>query len=72
MLNKIKNKLKNKNEILALAILLIITIISTSYYNYTKLKINNNYKNIINNVYFKKTLNHLFYNLEPKFKKIRH
>ena len=72
MLNKIKIKIKNKNEIFALVLLLFITIVSTTYYNYTKTKIKNNYKNIINNVYFKKTINHLFDNFEPKFKKVRH
>ena len=72
MLTKIKIKIKNKNEIFALSILIIITIIFTSYYNYTKEKINNNYKEIINNIYFKKTANHFLDNLEPKFKKIRH
>jgi murein DD-endopeptidase MepM/ murein hydrolase activator NlpD len=72
MLNKIKIKIKNKNEILALGLLIIITIISTSYYNYTKNKISNTYKEVINNIYFKKTANHFFDNLEPKFKKIRH
>ena len=72
MLNKIKIKIKNKNEIFALGILIVITIIFTSYYNYTKEKINNNYKEIVNNIYFKKTANHFLNNLEPKFKKIRH
>ena len=72
MLNKIKIKIKNKNEIFALVLLLIITIVSTTYYNYTKTKIKNNYKNIISNIYFKKTINHLFDNFEPKFKKVRH
>ena len=72
MLNKIKIKIKIKNEILALSALIIITIIFTSYYNYTKNKISNNYKEIINNVYFKKTTNHFLNSLEPKYKKIRH
>ena len=72
MLNKFKIKIKNKNEIFALVLLLFITIVSTTYYNYTKTKIKNNYKNIINNIYFKKTINHLFDNFEPKFKKVRH
>ena len=72
MINKIKLKIKNKNEILALIILFFITIIFTSYYNFTKNKINNNYKEIINNIYFKKTANHFLDNLEPKFKKISH
>ena len=72
MFNKIKIKLKKNAEIAALAALIIITIISTSFYNYNKKIIYNNYKNTINNVYFKKTISHLFKNLEPKFKKIDH
>ena len=72
MLNKIKIKSKKNAEIVALAALIIVTIISTTFYNYNKKIIYNNYKNTINNVYFKKTISHLFENLEPKFKKIDH
>ena len=72
MINKIKIKFKNKNEIIALGLLIIATIIFTSYYNFTKKKISNNYKEILNNVYFKKTSNYFLNNLEPKFKKIKH
>ncbi len=72
MLNKIKIRLKKNAEIVALALLIIITIISTSFYNYNKKIIYNNYKNTIDNVYFKKTISHIFKNLEPKFKKINH
>jgi murein DD-endopeptidase MepM/ murein hydrolase activator NlpD len=69
---KIKIKIKNKNEIIALSFLILITVLFTSYYNYTKKKIDNNYKEIINNVYLKKTANYFLNNLEPKFKKVRH
>ena len=72
MLNKIKFKFKNNTEIVALGLLVIITIISTSYYNFIKKKVYNNYKTTINNIYLKKTINHIFDNLEPKFKKINH
>ena len=72
MLNKLKLKLKNNTEIIALGLLVIITIISTSYYNYVKKKVYTNYKTTINNVYLKKTISHIFDNLEPKFKKIEH
>ncbi len=72
MLNKIKIKLKKNTEIFALCVLVFITILSTSYYNFNKKRILTNYKNTINNVYFKKTLNHVFNKLEPKFKKINH
>tara|TARA_Y100001970_G_scaffold194667_1_gene236630 strand:+ start:143 stop:1435 length:1293 start_codon:yes stop_codon:yes gene_type:complete len=72
MFSKIKNKIKNKNEIIALIFLLILTITLTTYYNYTKKKIQISYNEIINNIYFKKTTNHFLDKLEPKFKKIRH
>ena len=72
MLNKIKLKIKNNTEIVALGLLIIITIISTSYYNFIKKKVYTNYKTTINNIYLKKTVNHIFDNLEPKFKKINY
>ena len=72
MLNKIKKKFKNNTEIIALGLLLLTTILSTTYYNFNKQQIYNNYVNIINNVYFKKTVSHVFESLEPKFKTITH
>ena len=72
MLNKIFTKIKKNTEIFALSLLVIISIISTTYYNFNKNRLYNNYKNIINNVYLKKTVNNLFDNLEPKFKKVNH
>ena len=70
MFNKLK--LKIQKEILALIILIIISTVFTLYHNFTKKEINNNYKQIIDNVYFKKTINHLFNQFEPRFKKISH
>ena len=71
-LNKIKSKIKKNTEIFALSLLIIITITFTTYYNYSKKKIYNNYVNTLNNVYLKKTVTHIFDNLEPKYKKIEH
>tara|TARA_Y100000816_G_scaffold189622_1_gene138109 strand:- start:1793 stop:3085 length:1293 start_codon:yes stop_codon:yes gene_type:complete len=72
MFNKVKKKIRDNTEIIALGLLLLTTILSTTYYNFNKQKIYNNYKNIINNIYFKKTIDHVFENLEPKFKTITH
>ncbi len=72
MFSKFKYKIKNKNEILALTFLLITTIGFTSYYNFSQQRITNNVSDTINNIYFKKTINHFLDKLEPKFKKIRH
>ena len=72
MINKIKIIIKKNTEIFALSILVLIAVISTNYYNYNKNKILGEYKDLINNVYLKKTVESLFSNLEPKFKKINH
>ena len=72
MLQKLKTKLLKNIEITTLSFLIFITVISTSYYNYNKKKILLNYKDTINNVYLKKTVDHIFNSLEPKFKKIEH
>ncbi|ARJ47467.1 M23 family metallopeptidase [Candidatus Pelagibacter sp. RS39] len=72
MIKKFNIKLKVKNEILALIILIILTSIFTIYHNQTKNRINNSYKKIIENFYFKKTVNHFFEKFEPRFKKISH
>ena len=72
MVNKLKAKIKKNFEIFALSLLIFVTIFFTTYYNYNKNKVYNIYKNILDNVYLKKSVNHLFENLEPKFKKIDH
>ena len=72
MFQRFKTKIKIKNEIFLLFLVLLITIISTAHHNYSKEKTANNYKEIVENIYFKKTLNHIFNNLEPRFKKISH
>ena len=69
--NKKKLILKNK-EIILLISLIIITAISTSLFNYKKIKDENTYNNFVDNVYLKKTLNYVVDNLEPKYKKIKH
>ena len=72
MIKNLKNKIKKNIQIFSLIFLIILTLISTSYFNFKK---NNNlqtYNNFIDNVYFKKTLSYLVNNLEPKYKKIKH
>ncbi len=72
MFHRIKTKIKIKNEIFLLFLVLLITVISTGYHNYSKKKIAENYKDIVENIYFKKTLNHIFNKFEPRFKKVSH
>ena len=64
--------LKKKIEILFLLLLVTISIVSMSFYNNNKKLTNKNYKNTVNNIYFKKTIDHIFNNLTPRYKSISH
>jgi murein DD-endopeptidase MepM/ murein hydrolase activator NlpD len=66
-------KLIQKNlEIVSIFFLIILTVISTTFYNNSKKKIHTNYLNVLNNVYFQKTIDHIFNNLTPRYKSINH
>jgi len=70
--NKIKKIIKKNIEITFLFLLLLITISSTSIYNEKKVLIDENYKNLINNIYFQKSINQIFDALIPRYKNIDH
>ena len=72
MIKVLKKKLNKNYEIFGLIVLIFITVLFTNFFNYKK-KLNNEiYDSFINNVYFKKTLEQIVDNLEPKYKKIKH
>ena len=50
--NKIIKLIKKNIEITLLFLLLAITVASTRIYNNKKMLINENYKDVINNIYF--------------------
>jgi murein DD-endopeptidase MepM/ murein hydrolase activator NlpD len=70
--NKIIKLIKKNIEITFLSLLLLITITSTTIYNNSKILINDNYKNVINNIYFQKTVTQIFNDLTPRYKSINH
>ena len=72
MLKVLRNKIKKNLEIFFLILLILISSILTTYYNYSKNKISNSYNSLVDNIYFQKTLDHIVNNLEPKYKKIKH
>ena len=72
MFKNIKQKIRKNLEIFFLIFLIIITAVSTSYFNFRKSNNQKTYNNFIDNIYFKKTLNEIINNLEPKYKKIKH
>ena len=72
MIKNLENKIKKNISIFGLILLTIITAASTTYFNYKKNINQENYKNLVDNIYFKKTLNHIVNNLEPKYNKVKH
>ena len=70
--NKIIKLIKKNSEIIFLILLLIITTTSTKLYNTNKILVNENYKDLINNIYFQKSVNQIFDNLTPRYKNINH
>ena len=66
-LNKIQAKIKKNLELILLSFLILVTITSTQIYNLNKKKINKNYIELVNNIYFQKTLEHIFNNFKRKF-----
>ena len=72
MLKKFSNKIKKKLQFFPLVAVILVTISLTSYFNYAKNFNKKNYNNFLDNIYLKKTLNHIINNLEPKYRKIEH
>ncbi|WP_415295232.1 M23 family metallopeptidase [Candidatus Pelagibacter sp. Uisw_113] len=70
--NKIIKIVKKNIEITFLFLLLLITISITTIYNEKKVLIDENYKNLINNIYFKKSISQIFDNLVPRYRNIDH
>ena len=63
---------KSNQAILSLVFLVILTVIATNYYNYKKNINDTNIRNLINNIYFKKTLSNIFNQFEPKYERVSH
>jgi len=70
--NKIIKFIKKNIEIALTFSLIFVTIASTTLYNNNKILINENYKDVINNIYFQKSINQIFNNLTPRYKNIDH
>ena len=72
MQKKIKSLVLKNLEIFVLIFFIVIIISFSSFFNYQKKKNNQNFINIINNIYFKKTFDEIINSLEPRYKKYNH
>ena len=72
MLKKFIFTIKRNLDVFGLILLIITTALLTIYFNHSKKINNDSYTNFINNIYLKKTLNHIINDLEPRYKKFNH
>jgi len=72
ILKKLYKKTIISNELIFLVSLVLISVISTQFYNNQKKIIEENYKSVINNIYFQNSIKHFFNNLSPRYKNIEH
>ena len=72
MFKNIKNKIKENIEIFSLIFLILASASSTIYLNHKKNINDLTFNNFIENIYLKKTINHIIKNLDPKYQKIKH
>ena len=66
------NILKNYYQLFLFGFLIIFTLAILYTYNLSKLKNENKIDAFLNNIYLKKTVDNIFLNVKPKFKKINH
>ena len=67
-----KEKIKQNLELFFVFSLILLSILVTQFFHFSKNHSKNEYINLINNIYFKKTINNIFENFEPKYIKIEH
>ena len=71
-LKNIEKVIKKNIEKVLLFFLIIITIITTAFYNNKKTTAYESYEDILNNIFFQKSINQIFDNFTPRFKSVKH
>ena len=71
-LRKILSNFKRNFDIFFLLIIILATGVSIQTYNSYKSQKKENFSNILNNIYFKKTLTYMFDNFDPRYLTIEH
>ena len=70
--SKLHVNIKKNVTVFFLFLLMFVSVVSMQIYNLNKKKIYSNYSKLVNNIYFQKTLTHVFDNFEPKNIKVKH
>jgi len=69
---KVTSFIKKNTEVFLLIFLILISTLFIQIYNTQNKKIDDEYLKILRNTYFKKTVNHIFFNLTPRYEEINH
>ena len=69
---KVTSFIKKNTEVFLLIFLIVISMLFIQIYNSQNKKIDNEYLKILRNTYFKKTVNHIFFNLTPRYEEINY
>ena len=69
---KVSNFIKKNLEVFFLFLLLIISAVIIQFYNLQTKQTENEYLKVVRNSYFKKTIDHVFFSLNPRFEEINH
>ena len=69
---KVTSFIKKNTEVFLLLFLILISTLFIQIYNTQNKKIDDEYLKILRNTYFKKTVNHIFFNLTPRYEEINH
>ena len=67
---KVLSFIKRNTEVFLLILLLVVSSLIIQIYNSQNKKVDDEYIKILRNTYFKKTLNHIFFNLTPRYEQI--
>ena len=67
---KVTSFIRKNTEVFLLILLLLVSTIIIQVYNSQSKKVDNEYIKILRNTYFKKTINHIFFNLTPRYEQI--
>ena len=60
---KVTSFIRKNTEVFLLILLLLISTLIIQVYNSQSKKVDNEYIKVLRNTYFKKTINHIFFNL---------
>ena len=67
---KVLSFVKKNTEVFLLMLLLVVSTLIIQVYNSQNKKVDNEYIKVLMNTYFKKTVNHIFFNLTPRYEQI--